>query len=117
MFWIEILPATIFLLALLMIPESPRYLVLIGKRDLAIDVLTTLNGRDAAVTKVGEIEASLARDHHRPKLSDLLDQPIWKDPAHRLGRAWARNAAATRRHQRGVLLRSGALAVGRVHGE
>ena len=78
MFWIEIMPATIFLLALLMIPESPRYLVLIGKRDLAIDVLTTLNGRDAAVTKVGEIEASLASDHHRPKLSDLLDQPSGK---------------------------------------
>jgi SP family sugar:H+ symporter-like MFS transporter len=74
MFWIEILPATIFLLALLMIPESPRYLMLIGKRDLAVDVLTTLNGRDAAVTKVLEIEASLASDRHRPKLSDLLDQ-------------------------------------------
>jgi SP family sugar:H+ symporter-like MFS transporter len=74
MFWVEILPATIFLLALLMIPESPRYLVLIGKRNLAIDVLTALNGRHAAVTKVEEIEASLASDHHRPKLSDLLDQ-------------------------------------------
>lgn len=74
MFWVEILPATIFLLALLMIPESPRYLMLIRKRDLAIDVLTSLNGRDAAVAKVAEIEASLAQDHHRPKFSDLLDQ-------------------------------------------
>jgi SP family sugar:H+ symporter-like MFS transporter len=75
MFWIEILPATIFLLALLMIPESPRFLVLIGKRELALDVLAALNGRDAAATKVAEIEASLASDHHRPKFSDLLEQP------------------------------------------
>jgi SP family sugar:H+ symporter-like MFS transporter len=78
MFWVGILPATIFLLALLTIPESPRYLVLIGKRDLAIKVLTALNGREAAVAKVAEIEASLASDHHRPKLSDLLDQESGK---------------------------------------
>jgi SP family sugar:H+ symporter-like MFS transporter len=78
MFWIEILPATIFLLALMMIPRSPRFLVLIGKRDIAIEVLAALNGRDAAVTKVAEIEASLASDHHRPKLSDLLEQPSGK---------------------------------------
>jgi SP family sugar:H+ symporter-like MFS transporter len=73
MFWIEILPATIFFLALLMIPRSPRFLVMIGKRDLALDVLTALNGRTAAVAKVEEIEASLAIDHHRPKMSDLLE--------------------------------------------
>jgi len=78
MFWIEIVPATIFLLALLMIPQSPRFLVLIGKRDLAIEVLAALNGRDAAGAKVAEIEASLASDHHRPKLSDLLEQPSGK---------------------------------------
>jgi SP family sugar:H+ symporter-like MFS transporter len=78
MFWVEILPATIFLLALLMIPESPRYLVLIRKRDLALEVLTALNGRDAAVAKVAEIESSLAQDHHRPKFSDLLDRQSGK---------------------------------------
>lgn len=78
MFWVAILPALIFFLALLMIPESPRYLVLIRKRDLAIDVLTALNGREAAVAKVAEIEASLASDYHRPKFSDLLDQRTGK---------------------------------------
>jgi SP family sugar:H+ symporter-like MFS transporter len=66
------------LLALLMIPESPRYLVLIRKRDLAIKVLTALNGPDAALAKVEEIEASLASDYHRPKFSDLLDRESGK---------------------------------------
>lgn len=73
MFWMEILPATIFLLALLMIPESPRFLVLTRKRELAIEVLTTLNGRSVAIAKVEEIDASLAEDHHQPRLADLKD--------------------------------------------
>ena len=73
MFWIEIIPATIFLVALLLIPESPRYLVLVRKRAEALAVLTRLNGESAAVVKVEEIDASLAADHHRPKLADLID--------------------------------------------
>jgi len=73
MFWIEILPATIFLFALFLIPESPRYLVLNRHRERAQEVLTKLLGPERARTKVDEIDASLAADHHRPKLSDLLD--------------------------------------------
>jgi len=73
MFWMELVPATVFLLALLLIPESPRFLVLSRRRELAIEVLTTLNGRAVAVRKVEEIDASLAGDRHRPQLSDLLD--------------------------------------------
>ena len=73
MFWIEILPATIFLFALFLIPESPRYLVLSRHRDRAIDVLTRLGGSEFAQAKVEEIDATLAEDHHRPKLADLLD--------------------------------------------
>ncbi len=73
MFWIEMLPATIFLVALFFIPESPRYLVLHRQRDRAIDVLTRLGGKEAAARKADEIDASLAADHHNPKLTDLLD--------------------------------------------
>jgi SP family sugar:H+ symporter-like MFS transporter len=73
MFWVEIVPASIFLLALLAIPESPRYLVLIRRREEALAVLTRLNGRRVAESKVEEIDASLAADHHRPRFSDLVD--------------------------------------------
>ena len=73
MFWVEILPATIFLAALFFIPESPRFLVLHRQRDRAVEVLTKLGGRDAALRKADEIDASLAADHHDPRLADLLD--------------------------------------------
>ena len=73
MFWMEVLPATIFLIALFLIPESPRYLVLRRQRDTAVNVLTKLVGAEAAQRKVEEIDASLAADHHKPKLKDLLD--------------------------------------------
>lgn len=73
MFWIEILPATIFLVALFFIPESPRYLVLSRHSDKAHAVLTKLAGEDAARAKVAEIDASLAADHHKPKMRDLID--------------------------------------------
>lgn len=73
MFWAEIAPATIFLLALMLIPESPRYLVLIRRHELAIEVLATLSGRAVAIRKVEQIDASLEADHHRPRLGDLRD--------------------------------------------
>ena len=73
MYWVEVVPATIFLLTLMMIPESPRFLVMVRRRELAIEVLTTLSDRSVAIRKVEEIDASLADDRHRPRLSDLAD--------------------------------------------
>jgi SP family sugar:H+ symporter-like MFS transporter len=71
MFWIELIPAVTFFFALLFIPESPRYLVARGKREKAINVLTKLMG-DRAELKHDEIRDSLAGDHHRPRLKDLI---------------------------------------------
>ncbi|RDS77328.1 sugar porter family MFS transporter [Alteriqipengyuania lutimaris] len=73
MFWIELIPATIFLVALLFIPESPRYLVSRSRETAAHGVLERLFGKTFATRKVSEIEASLAKDH-RPRLSDLRDK-------------------------------------------
>jgi SP family sugar:H+ symporter-like MFS transporter len=73
MFWVEILPASLFLFAMFVIPESPRYLVLNRKRELAQRVLTKLYGQVSAKSKVDEIDASLASDHHKPTLRDLID--------------------------------------------
>lgn len=73
MFWLQALPAAIYFLALLLIPESPRFLVLSRRNDAAREVLARLMGEREADRKVREIEASLAADHHRPRLRDLLD--------------------------------------------
>ncbi|HYC97185.1 sugar porter family MFS transporter [Brevundimonas sp.] len=72
MFWLQVIPAGIYLFALLLIPESPRFLVVKGKEAQAEAVLTRLFGADAARRKVIEIRDSLAKDH-KPKLADLLD--------------------------------------------
>jgi sugar porter (SP) family MFS transporter len=73
MFWIEIAPAAVFLVALFFIPESPRYLVVKRRTEDALRVLTRLYGAEQARIKLGEIENSLAADAHRPRLSDLID--------------------------------------------
>ena len=70
MFWAQAVPATVYLVALLFIPESPRFLVVRGRDREAQTVLTRLFGASAADVKVEEIRRSLAVDH-RPKLSDL----------------------------------------------
>jgi len=74
MFWMQVIPAAIYFVALLFIPESPRFLVIKGRHDEARKVLTRLFGPGEAGRKVQEISASLATDHHRPRLSDLVDK-------------------------------------------
>ncbi|KAF1721609.1 sugar porter family MFS transporter [Pseudoxanthomonas japonensis] len=78
MFWVEILPAGLFLVALLFIPESPRYLVAKGRQAQSLAVLTRLYGGVDGPRKQAEIEASLAADHHAPRLSDLLSKATGK---------------------------------------
>jgi SP family sugar:H+ symporter-like MFS transporter len=73
MFWVMTIPSVVFFLSLLFIPESPRFLVASRKKDKALAVLTRLMGAEAAKAKVDEIDASLVSDHHRPKLTDILD--------------------------------------------
>src|SRR5437667_304953 len=48
MFLMQALPAAIFLVALMMIPESPRYLVSKGRQDKAESVLASLFGAGVA---------------------------------------------------------------------
>ena len=80
MFWLQAIPAAIYFIALLTIPESPRYLIMRGREEEGRRVLTRLFGSAEADRKLPEIRASLAADHHKPKLSDLVDRAngrIW----------------------------------------
>jgi len=74
MFWLQVIPAALYLVALYFIPESPRYLVVKGHDARAEAVLTRLFGAAAARRTVADIRASLAVDHHRPTLADLVDR-------------------------------------------
>ncbi len=71
MYWMELIPAGVFLLALLGIPESPRFLVAQENKDKAHAVFEKISGTAQANVQVAEVEASLASDH-KPKLSDLF---------------------------------------------
>jgi SP family sugar:H+ symporter-like MFS transporter len=70
MYLMQAVPAAIFLIALIFIPESPRYLVSKGRNEKATSVLTSLFGAEIAKEKLAEIRATFAEDH-RPRLSDI----------------------------------------------
>lgn len=76
MFWMEIVPASLFFVMLLFIPESPRFLVVKQKTEEARSVLSKLYGSHAQ-NKLMEIEASLS-DDHKPQLKDLIDKSSGK---------------------------------------
>jgi MFS transporter, SP family, sugar:H+ symporter len=69
MFWMEAAPAAVFLLGVLLIPESPRFLVARGRRELALRVFARIGGD--AEQLVRQVQESL-RGEQRPRLSDLV---------------------------------------------
>ena len=77
MFWVELIPAVLFLLTLIFIPESPRYLAMKGKKTETLKVLTRLFGSGKAMQMWQEISASLDGDH-QPKLADILESKTKK---------------------------------------
>lgn len=78
MYWVELIPAVLFLIGLFFIPESPRYYVISDQHSDALDVLTRLHGVEAANKKIDEIKNSLAIYKRKPRLSDLLNSATKK---------------------------------------
>jgi len=71
MFWMELIPAFLFLGLLFFIPKSPRYSMFKDDEIAAKKTLTKLFGETQATKKVDDIRASLANDH-KPSLKDTL---------------------------------------------
>src|SRR3546814_20217227 len=74
MCWAQWIAAGLYLIRLLLIPDSLRDLVMKGREAEAEGVLSRILGAGAGARKVGEIRASLAADHHRPRLADLRNK-------------------------------------------
>jgi MFS transporter, SP family, sugar:H+ symporter len=70
MFFTEIPPAVLYGLSVLMIPESPRYLVAQGREPEAEIVLTKILGGNV-LAKIDEIRKTVLQER-QPRLSDLL---------------------------------------------
>jgi len=56
------IPAVLFLIALVLVPESPRWLASKGKDDEAIKILEKLNSKDQAASLMTEIKSSLTEE-------------------------------------------------------
>ena len=75
MFVSECVPAGLFTILILLVPETPRYLAMAGKERQALEVLERINGSSRAKKILEEIESTvvegetpylrLARDFHR----------------------------------------------------
>jgi SP family xylose:H+ symportor-like MFS transporter len=69
MFWSEMIPATLFFILLFMVPKSPRWLMIKGKEDEALNVLTRIHGQEMADREFKEIKDSIQQEGKQKKAS------------------------------------------------
>lgn len=60
MFGSECIPAGLFTLLILLVPETPRYLAMIGKEEKALGILTKINGESEAKVILSDIKNTVA---------------------------------------------------------
>ncbi|MEU1126472.1 sugar porter family MFS transporter [Streptomyces sp. NPDC005899] len=72
MLGVMVVPAILYGLLSFAIPESPRFLISVGKRDRARKILEEVEGKNVDLdARVNEIETAMRREH-KSKFSDLL---------------------------------------------
>ncbi len=62
MFWSELVPCILFFLLLFLVPRSPRWLMLKGRPEESLDVLTKIHGAEMAEKEMKEIKESIEQD-------------------------------------------------------
>lgn len=62
MFGAAMIPAALFCLLLVLIPESPRWLIKAGYEAQGLDILTRISGPDTARRELSEINQALSRE-------------------------------------------------------
>jgi len=79
MFGLTAAPAALFFFGMLLVPESPRWLVKNGKNDLARGILEKIGGENYARAAAAEIQSTLAvGEIQRVRFSDLLEAKMRK---------------------------------------
>jgi len=76
MFGSEAIPATIFLVLLFFLPESPRWLVQKGKESKALELLQSYFGKERAVSVISDIKETLHEEKGR--LADFFKPGLRK---------------------------------------
>jgi SP family sugar:H+ symporter-like MFS transporter len=77
MFWVELIPASVFFFSLLFIPESPRYLVAVNKSEKATKVLASITNLENARKQVEEINKTVLHER-KPRFSDIINKKTKK---------------------------------------
>lgn len=72
MLGLAVVPAAIFAIGMILLPESPRWLVKNGHREEARKVLGRIRTSAGADAELKDIEASMQHSEERGRLSDLL---------------------------------------------
>jgi sugar porter (SP) family MFS transporter len=72
MFGLAVIPAAIFALGMLYLPESPRWLAMRGNRASARTVLTRIRGTSDVDAEMAEVEATIEQTEKRGGISDLF---------------------------------------------
>ena len=79
MFGLTAVPACLFFVGMLLVPESPRWLAKNGKNNLARAILEKIGGRSYAQAAAAEIQSTLAStETRRVRFADLLEPKIRK---------------------------------------
>jgi SP family sugar porter-like MFS transporter len=78
MFGVTAVPAIVFFTAMLLVPESPRWLVKKRRTHLAFAILTKIGGHAYAEESVSEIESTLVNDTDQVNPRDLCTPKMLK---------------------------------------
>jgi sugar porter (SP) family MFS transporter len=78
MFAAETIPAGLFFILALFVPESPRWLIKQSRKEQARSVLAKIGGEAYADAEVADIDATLSQDHGRINYRELLSPKLLK---------------------------------------
>ena len=76
MFWSELIPSGLFLVLLLFVPKSPRWLSLKGKHEEALSILLRIQDKESANLDMEEIKSSLKMDQATTKGVNYFSKSI-----------------------------------------
>lgn len=76
MFWSELIPSGLFLVLLLFVPKSPRWLSLKGKHEEALSILLRIQDKESANLDMEEIKSSLKMDQVTTKGVNYFSKSI-----------------------------------------
>jgi sugar porter (SP) family MFS transporter len=69
MLGVEALPAMFYFFALLFVPESPRWLVMRGREQQALQIMEQVSGRQEAEAELADVKASISTEAGREKVT------------------------------------------------